>query len=91
VEALRSGESGIVKYISTFVFEAYIQSESGVGAQVVFVPANAVLENVVISDAPPDRLKMFPDPSDIALGYEGKRYTTTLEEFLEVGACHKLE
>jgi len=74
-------------WIARFPFEASTPSDSG-GAEIVLIPAGTLLENVMLPPAP-----NFGDPNagarPVEFDYEGRTYTATTDDFLEVGACYQ--
>jgi hypothetical protein len=78
-----------LSWISIAPFEATITLDSG-GADIVWIPAGAVLQNVLLPPAP-----NFGDPDagarPVEFDYEGKPHTATIDDFTVVGGCYPPE
>ena len=72
-------------WTASAAFEATTDVESG-GAEIVWIPANAILENVLL---PPD--PNFGDPEagwrPVEFDCHGRHYTATVVDFMAVGGC----
>ena len=73
-------------WIALAAFEASTPLPSG-GAEVVWIPANARLENVVLPVDP-----VFGDPeggsSPVTFDFAGGEYAATVYDFRVVGGCY---
>ena len=74
-----------MNWISAAPFEATVTLESG-GADIVWIPANAILKNVLLPPEP-----NFGDPDSgarpVEFDYEGVTCTATIHDFMVEGAC----
>jgi hypothetical protein len=76
-----------VNWIAAAPFEAMITVDSG-GADLVTIPAGAVLENVAV---PPEPTWNDPDAGfrPVDFFYQGVPHTATVFDFFETGECHE--
>ncbi|MCU1234583.1 MAG: hypothetical protein JWP63_2550 [Candidatus Solibacter sp.] len=75
-----------MSWIASAPFEAMVTLDSG-GADLVTIPAGAVLENVILPPEPTwrdDNAGFRPVDFD----YNGVAHTATIFDFLETGGCH---